>query len=112
MSEAENALLEDRANRNAARKVFEQRFNRVKCALEQRSIGGRMADTASARAAILAQDGLEVARESKGIIAATGAALAIWLLREPLRRLTAPVVRDGYRTACVWLRGLLHRKDI
>lgn len=80
MSEAEQRLAADRANRSAARGVFEQRLARVKQDLAARSVPAR----AGARARDEAFELIDVARNSKGIIAATAGALVLWLVRRPL----------------------------
>lgn len=84
MSDPAAQLAEDRALRNEARAQFDANLAQVKGDLEARSIGGRVADKASkeARAALL--QGLDVAKESKGVIAGTLAALLLWFFRAPI----------------------------
>lgn len=84
MSEAERRLHEDRATRNAARGVFDANMAQVKADLEARSIPGRIADKADREVREAIATGLDVASESKGIIAGTLAALVLWFFREPL----------------------------
>ena len=84
MTEAERRLIEDRATRNAARQVFDCNVAQVKADLSARSIPGRVADKAASEARGAFETGLDVARESKGIIAGTLALLALWFLRNPL----------------------------
>jgi hypothetical protein len=84
MSEAERQLAEDRQNRAAARALFDRRMSQVKGDLDARGIGGRIKDSAVSKGEEAVAQGLEIARENKGILAATGAALALWLFRNPL----------------------------
>lgn len=84
MTELETRIAEDRTNRMAARQLVDARLSQVKADLAARGIGGRIADKAGEDARAMAGEALAVAKESKGIIAATAAALGLWLLREPL----------------------------
>lgn len=84
MSEAEQRLAADRANRSAARGLFEQRLARVKQDLAARSVPARAGARARDEAFELLDQGIDVARSSKGIIAATAGALVLWLVRRPL----------------------------
>jgi hypothetical protein len=74
----------DRANRKAARGLFDTRLAQVKADLAARSIGGRIAAKAKGDALALADEAVAVAKENKGLIAATLAALAAWAFRAPL----------------------------
>ena len=74
-------LASNRAARSAARGAFDAKLAQVQADLAARGIGGRMADTASTEIKDALGEAAAIARESKGIIAATGAALALWLLR-------------------------------
>lgn len=84
MTDAGNKLAQDRANRTAARARFDTRVAQVRADLAARPIGGRIADKAGEEALGAASEAFAVARESKGIIAAVIAALALWFLRNPL----------------------------
>lgn len=81
---AEQRLVEDRANRKAARALVEGGVTQVKADLAARGIGGRIADSATGRVRAAAGEAIEVASESKGIIAGTIGALALWFWRRPL----------------------------
>jgi hypothetical protein len=74
----------DRANRKAARALFDTRLEQVKSDLAARSIGGRVADKAKDDAMALVDETVAVAKNSKGLIAATIAALLAWTFRAPL----------------------------
>lgn len=84
MTPAETRLAADRANRIAARQLVESRIAHVKADLAARSVGGRMADKVKADALDLIDQGVAVAKESKGIIAGAAAALALWTFRDAL----------------------------
>ena len=111
MSDRETALRDDRANRNAARRVFTARLGRIKGELTARGVGGRIADSAGEKAAKLADEGLAVARESKGVIAATGAALLLWMFRGPLGQVSQPWLERAQHAIEGWFGGLFERKD-
>lgn len=84
MSDAEQRLVTDRGNRNSARGLFEQRLTRVKADLAARSIPGRVKEGIQEQVFSALDHGVDVAKESKGIIAATSAAVALWFFRQPL----------------------------
>lgn len=85
MSEIERQLADTRAKRNAARRLFDSRFNRIKGDVEAHGgIGGKVKDEAGRKLEDAADKGLAIAAESKGIIAGTVAALALWFFRVPL----------------------------
>lgn len=77
-------LADDRAARNAARDNLYDGWRKVTGDLEKRGIGQRMSDRAFQEVRELADKSLAVAGESKGIIAATVAALMLWLFRSPI----------------------------
>lgn len=81
---AESQLAADRANRQAARAVFDTRLAQVKADLEARSVGGRIADKALDETRTALDEAAAIARESKGVIAATIGALLLWAFRGPL----------------------------
>lgn len=84
MTDTERRLAEDRATRNAARAVFEANVAQIRADLEARSIPGRIVDKANQEVKSAISEGLAVAREGKGIIAGTIAALLLWLFRDSL----------------------------
>lgn len=86
MSNAEDRLLDDRRTRKAARAVFDAGLSQVKSDLGARSIPGRIADKARHEATEAVATGLEVASESKGIIAAVIGAIGLWTFRAPVLR--------------------------
>lgn len=84
MSDPAERFREDRDNRLAARAVFDAGVSQVKGDLAARGIGGRIADKAGDEAKAALGEAIEVAKDSKGIIAGTVAALALWTFRAPL----------------------------
>lgn len=84
MNDAECRLAEDRRNRNAARGLFDTRLGRVKADLAARPVPERVKAKAVDEAAKAIDKGLEIAGQSKGVIAATLGALALWAFRKPL----------------------------
>lgn len=81
---AETPLDDLRAARNAAKAALDARLTGLRGEIAERGVGGRIADAAKDEAAAVLAQGLDIARESKGIIAGTAAALALWFLRNPL----------------------------
>lgn len=74
----------DRANRTAAWALFEGRLAQVREDLSARSIKGRIAAKAKDDALAYADEAVAVAKDNKGLIAATFAVLLGWFLRGPL----------------------------
>jgi len=84
MSRADKDVAATRHSRRTARGIFERDLARVKNDLEARGPMGRVADSLRQEAREMGEEALEVAKESKGIIAGTIAALGLWLLRKPI----------------------------
>ncbi len=78
------SLAEARAARDAARVEFDTKLAELRGDPAARSIGGRVADRLASDARAAMHQALDVAGESKGIIAGTIAALALWFLRNPI----------------------------
>lgn len=79
----------DRANRRAAWTLFEGRMTQVKEDLAARSLGGRIADKAKGDAMAMVDEAVAVAKDNKGLIAATIAALLAWTFRVHLLEMFA-----------------------
>lgn len=84
MNEAERRLSEDRATRRSARGLFDRRLAQVKADYEARGIPDRIKAKAADETTKALDTALDVASESKGIIAGTVAALMVWFFRNPL----------------------------
>lgn len=100
MNKGEEQLAQHRDLRGLARGLFDTRLAQVKADLAARSIGGRVKAKAQSEVFKTLDTGLDVAKESKGIIAATAGALLVWVFRAPLlnlaKELFAPsAVQDG-----------------
>lgn len=80
-----DAPLDDlRTARNTARSALDARLATLRGEISERGVTGRIADAAKDEAAAVLAQGLDIARESRGIIAGTAAALALWFLRNPI----------------------------
>lgn len=84
MTKRESQLAEDRSSRNAARALFDGRLAQVKSDFAARGVGGRVVDKAKGDVLAAGHEALAVVKDSKGIVAGTAAALAIWFLRAPI----------------------------
>ncbi len=84
MNEAEQRLAADRGNRQTARGLFDRRLAQVKSDLSASSVPARIKAKARDEVFAATDTAIDVARESKGVIAATLGAMALWLFRKPL----------------------------
>ena len=84
MTKAELQLEDARDRRDSARARFDARLAVVRADVDARGVGGRIADKVGDEARDAMEEAMAVARESKGIIAGTIAALALWFLRNPI----------------------------
>lgn len=84
MTDAERRLSEDRAQRRAARRLFDGGIAQVKADLSARGIGGRIKASAVQQADETVHAGMMIARENKPVVAGTIALLLVWLFRNPL----------------------------
>lgn len=87
-------LVEARAARDAARGVFDARLDQVRRDLEARGVGARVADRLGEDAKSVLDEALDVASDSKGIIAGTIAMLALWFMRHPIVAWIAGMIHD------------------
>ncbi len=87
MTAAERRLNKDRAQRSAARQLFDADLAQVKADLSARGIGGRIKDSAIQKADDAVLSAIAVANENKPIVAGTIALLLVWLLRNPLGKM-------------------------
>ncbi len=84
MTNPARRLAEDRATREAALAIFNTNLTQVRNDLEARGIGGRIVDKAGEEVRATLSEALAIADDNKGVVAATLAALTLWLLRNPL----------------------------
>lgn len=89
MTPAAKELELARATRDAARDAFDARLEALRGDPEAETIASRLISRLGRDARNSLDQALDVASESKGIIAATLAALALWLLRHPILDLIA-----------------------
>ena len=94
MSDAEQRLIADRANRNAARHLVDGGVEQVKSDLAARGVGGRIKDQVTGEIEDTLATGVKVARENKPVVAGTIGLLLVWFLREPLGRLARRVFKS------------------
>jgi hypothetical protein len=87
MSRKEARLLRDRALRNRAWAVFNQQLTRVRADLDARGVGARAADAVTSEARDVADTGVAMARQHKGVVAGTIGALMVWLFRDQVLHL-------------------------
>lgn len=84
MSKARRELQAARAQRDEARARFDAQLLHLRGDPEAESVGERLIGRLGQDARRSMDIALDVAAESKGIAAATAAALALWLLRGPI----------------------------
>jgi hypothetical protein len=95
MSDSGLRLAKDRAIREAALATFNANLAQVRNDLDARGIGGRIADKAGKEVRAGFDEALAIADDNKGIVAATIAALTLWLLRHPLIEGLQALLADG-----------------
>lgn len=95
MSDPGLRLAKDRAAREAALAVFNANLAQVRADFVARGIGGRIADKAGKEVRAGFDEALAIADDNKGIVAATIAALTLWLLRHPLIEALQSLLEDG-----------------
>lgn len=78
-------LREDRHLRDAARALLDADLRNLRAELSIRSVGERALDRITEGASDLYDEALDVAESNKGILAAIGAVLILWLARDPIR---------------------------
>jgi len=73
-----------RSRRDAARGALDSRLNRVKGDFSARGIASRLADDARKEALETLDTAIDIAKESKGVIAGTAVLLGLWFMRNPI----------------------------
>lgn len=84
MTPAEAQLAEDKALRDAALAVFQDDLKFIRQDLEERGIGGRIADRIGDATVDLVDEAADYAEDNKGQIAAALAAIILWFARAPI----------------------------
>lgn len=96
MNRAARQLIEARAARDAARGEFDSQFHRLRGDPEAETIGERLIGRVGDDARTSLERALDVAAESKGIAAATAAALVLWFLRGPILAWAGELWRERF----------------
>lgn len=86
MSSAERRLAKAREARNAARTAFDNSLAQLRGDTKTQTIAERVTARLGDDARSALHQALDIAGESKGIIAGTVAVLALWFLRHPFIR--------------------------
>lgn len=84
MSISARQLMSDRAARDAAKAEFDTHYALIKADLQERGLGGRIADEAMEQARALFDEAIIVVEEHPGAVGGTLAALVLWLFRNPI----------------------------
>lgn len=84
MSRANRDLAEKRRIRDRAKAGFEGKLSRVKQDLAPDAIKARLVSDARHKAVEIAQEAMAIASDSRGVIAGTVAALAVWAARRQI----------------------------
>ena len=96
MSQKAARLAQARQARDKARAGFDARLGQVRRDLDARGLGGRIAGKIGEDARDAFDQALDVASESKGVIAGTVAALALWFLRHPIIAWAEGLISGGH----------------
>lgn len=83
---SDDPLSTDRQARDSALARLTGHYDRLRTGLRERPVGQRVVEEAMGKARQAGKEALEIANDSKGVIAATAGALAIWAFRKPLSR--------------------------
>lgn len=84
VTDIERQLAEDRALRDAALALFKADLALVRADLEERGVGGRIADRIGESTMDILDEGMDYAEENKGKVAAGLAAIILWFARGPI----------------------------
>ena len=97
MSTISTRLAEDKALRDAALAVFQDDLKFIREDLDQRGVGGRIADRLGDATLDMVDEAADYAEANKGQIAAAVAAVVLWFARAPLLDAAARLlgVEDG-----------------
>ena len=84
MSPLAQQLLADRAARDAAKNQFNDHYQNFKTDIEERGLGGRVADEALEQAKMVFDEAVAIIDKNPAVVGGTLAALIVWLARNPL----------------------------
>ncbi len=94
MNQAEQQVEEAKAARRSARDSLALCIARVRGDVEERGVGGRIADKLGEDARATLDEAKAVVRAYPGIVAGTIAAIAVWIFRNPLLSLLGRLSRQ------------------
>ena len=84
MSALEQRLAEDKALRDAALALFKADLALVRADLDERGVGGRIADRVGESTMDMLDEAVDYAEDNKGKLAAAIAAVIVWFGRGPI----------------------------
>jgi hypothetical protein len=84
MSRLAVQVMADRVARDAAKAQFDGHYQALKADMNERGLGGRIADEAMEQAKLVFDEAVAVVEEHPAAIGGTLAALVLWLVRNPL----------------------------
>lgn len=84
MSRLAAQVMADRAARDAAKAQLDRHYQAFTADMNERGIGGRIADEAIEQAKLVFDEAVTVVEEHPAAIGGTLAALVLWLVRNPL----------------------------
>lgn len=87
-------FLDSRERRDDARAQLDTRIAQVREDLDARSVGGRVADRVVGDAQAMLEEAADLAGEHRTLIIGTIAAVAVWLLRNPIMSLVGMITGD------------------
>lgn len=90
-------LENSRATRDRAREAFDTRLAQVREDLDERGVGGRIANRIGEDARIVFEEAIDVADTHRGAVAGTILALAVWTFRNPLLRFAEDLLKRAQR---------------
>lgn len=77
-------FMADKAARDIAKARFDGHFQAFKADIQERGLGGRIADEAMEQAKLVFDEAVGVVEEHPAAVGGTLAALVLWFLRNPI----------------------------
>jgi len=98
MTVLERRLKEDRALRDAAFGLVTADLQLIRADLQERGIGGRIADRVGDSTMDMVDEATDFAEQNKGKVAAGLAAIVLWFARGPILDALGSVLEEGLGT--------------
>lgn len=95
MNALERRMVEDRAVRDAALRLFKADLGLVREDLADRSLGGRISDRIGDATMDMLDDAVDYAESNKGKVAAGVTAIVLWFARGPILDLFTGLLDEG-----------------